>query len=271
VARYRNHEREGVLPLELPPTLSYERRGHVAILSIDRPDAMNALTVEMLTGIEEAMRAFEADSELWVAVLTATGTRAFCSGLDLKEAAPLLTGGASLGFDDVTKRQLSDVFKPVICAVNGFCVAGGMELMLGTDLRIAADHATFGLGEVRWGLVPLGGTHIRLPRQVPWAIAMQLLLTGEPINAQRAFEVGLVNEVVPGDQLMPTALAWAEKLCRNGPLAMRTAKEIAVRALGLEAGFVLEKALGARVLASEDAVEGPRAFAEKRKPRFSGR
>lgn len=257
--------------LELPPTLRFERRDHVAVLTIDRPDARNALTVDMLTGIEDAMRAVQADPELWVAVLTATGSQAFCAGLDLKEAAPLLSGGDSLGFDDLTKRQLSDVFKPVICAVNGFCIAGGMELLLGTDLRIAAEHATFGLGEVRWGLVPLGGTHIRLPRQVPWAIAMQLLLSGEPISAQRAYEVGLVNEVVPADQLLPAAFAWAEKLCRNGPLAMRTAKEIAVRALGLEPGFVLEKTLGARVLASEDAVEGPRAFAERRKPRFTGR
>jgi enoyl-CoA hydratase len=257
--------------LELPSTLRFERRDRVAVLTIDRPDARNALTVEMLAGIEDAMRAFQADPELWVAVLTATGSQAFCAGLDLKEAAPLLSGGDSLGFDDLTKRQLSDVFKPVICAVNGFCIAGGMELLLGTDLRIAAEHATFGLGEVRWGLVPLGGTHIRLPRQIPWAIAMQLLLSGEPISAQRAYEVGLVNEVVPADQLLPAAFAWAEKLCRNGPLAMRTAKEIAVRALGLEAGFVLEKTLGARVLASDDAVEGPRAFAERRKPRFTGR
>jgi len=217
------------------------------------------------------MRAFQSDPELWVAVLTASGSQAFCAGLDLKEAAPLLSGGDSLGFDDPTKRQLSDVFKPVICAVNGFCIAGGMELLLGTDLRIAAEHATFGFGEVRWGLVPLGGTHIRLPRQVPWAVAMQLLLSGEPIGAQRAYEVGLVNEVVPAEELLPTAFAWAEKLCRNGPLAMQTAKEIAVRALGLEAGLVLEKALGARVLASEDAVEGPRAFAERRAPRFKGR
>jgi len=257
--------------LDLPNTLRFERRDHVAVLTIDRPGARNALTVEMLAGIEEAMRAFQSDPELWVAVLTASGSQAFCAGLDLKEAAPLLSGGDSLGFDDPTKRQLSDVFKPVICAVNGFCIAGGMELLLGTDLRIAAEHATFGFGEVRWGLVPLGGTHIRLPRQVPWAVAMQLLLSGEPIGAQRAYEVGLVNEVVPAEELLPTAFAWAEKLCRNGPLAMQTAKEIAVRALGLEAGLVLEKALGARVLASEDAVEGPRAFAERRAPRFKGR
>ena len=112
---------------------------------------------------------------------------------------------------------------------------------------------------------------IRLPRQIPWAVAMELLLMGRPITAQRAYDIGLVNEVVPADQLMPTALKWAETICKNGPLAVRTAKEIAVRALSLESGFVLEKAIGARVFASEDAKEGPRAFAEKRPPRFTGR
>jgi len=155
--------------------------------------------------------------------------------------------------------------------VNGFCIAGGMEMLLGTDIRIAAEHATFGLGEVKWGLIPLGGTHIRLPKQIPWAIAMQLLLTGKNIDAQRAYEVGILNEVVPADELMPTALKLAERMCRNGPLAMKTAKEIAVRSLELETGFVLEKALGARVLRSEDAKEGPLAFAEKRPAKFTGK
>jgi enoyl-CoA hydratase len=255
----------------IPSTILYEKRDHVTIITINRPDALNSLTVEMLLGIEEAFADFNGDPDGWVAILTAAGDKAFSSGLDLKEAAPLLTGGDTLGFDDPTKRQFSDVFKPIICAVNGFCIAGGMEMMLGTDLRIAAEHATFGLGEVRWGLVPLGGTHVRLPLQIPWAIAMQLLLTGKNIDAKRAYEVGLVNEVVPADELMPGALKLAEKMCRNGPLAMKTAKEIAVRSLALEPGFVLEKALGARVLASDDAKEGPRAFAEKRPAKFTGR
>ncbi len=257
--------------MDLPSTISYERKDRIAVITINRPEALNSLTVEMLTGIEDAMTAFQDDPDLWVAVFTAAGDKAFSSGLDLKEAAPMLTGGDTLGFDDTTKRQFSDVFKPIICAVNGFCIAGGMEMLLGTDLRIAAEQATFGLGEVRWGLVPLGGTHIRLPRQIPWAIAMQLLLTGKSIDAKRAHEVGLINEVVPAAELMPSALTLAEKLCKNGPLAMKTAKEIAVRALGLESGFVLEKALGARVLASEDAKEGPSAFAEKRPAKFTGR
>jgi enoyl-CoA hydratase len=129
----------------LPETIQYERRDHVAIITINRPDAMNSLTLEMLLGIEEAFNDFNDDDDAWVAILTATGEKAFSSGLDLKEAAPMLTGGDEMGFADHTKRQFSDVFKPIICAVNGFCIAGGMEMMLGTDIRIASDHATFGL------------------------------------------------------------------------------------------------------------------------------
>ncbi len=256
--------------LALPPTIHYEIDDHVAIVTIDRSDAMNALTKDMLAALDAVFADFEADDESWVAILTATGDRAFCTGMDLKEAIPLLTAGDSLGYDDHTKRQFSDVFKPIIAAVNGYCIAGGLEMLAGTDLRIASDSAKFGLGEVRWGLVPAGGSHIRLPRQIPWAVAMEMLLTGEPIDAVRAYEIGLVNRVVPADKLMDTARAMAHQICRNGPLAVRTSKEIAVRGLGLETGFVIEKALAARVFASEDAREGPRAFAEKRSPLFTG-
>ena len=257
--------------MDLPPTIRYEKRDRVAVVTIDRPDAMNALTKEMLGALDAVFAEFEGDDDLWVAILTASGDRAFCTGMDLKEAIPLLTSGDELGYEDHTKRQFSDVFKPIIAAVNGHCIAGGMEMLAGTDLRVAAEHATFGLGEVRWGLVPAGGSHIRFPRQIPWALAMELLLTGDPIDARRAYEIGLVNRVVPADELMPTALKLAARICKNGPLAVRTSKQIAVRSLGLEAGFVLEKALAAKVFASEDAQEGPRAFAEKRKPRFTGR
>ena len=257
--------------MNLPSTVLFEKREHVAIVTIDRPEAMNALTKEMLLGIDRAFAEIERDDDLWVSILTAAGDKAFCCGMDLKEAIPAMTGGDSLGYDDPTKRQFTDVFKPIIAAINGLCIAGGLETILHTDLRIASENARFGLGEVRWGLVPAGGSHVRLPQQVPWAIAMQLLLTGETIDARRAYEAGLVNEVVPRERLLPCALDWATKICRNGPLAVRTAKEIAVRALGLERGFVLEKALAAKVFASEDAREGPQAFAEKRPPRFKGR
>ena len=255
----------------MPETFRYEKQDRIAVMTINRPEALNAFTREMLAAMDAAFADFEADPGLWVAILTGTGERAFSSGMDLKEALPLITSGDEMGYEDHTKRPFSDVFKPIIAAVNGACIAGGMEFLQGTDLRIAAEHATFGLGEVRWGIVPTGGSHVRLPRQIPWAVAMQLLLTGEPIDARRAYEIGLVNRVVPKEELMPAALELAAKICRNGPLAVRTAKQIAVRALNLEPGFVLEKALGAKVLASEDAREGPRAFAEKRTPAFKGR
>jgi len=258
-------------PLTLPPTMLYEKRDHIAIVTINRPEAMNAFTAEMLRAMDAAFADFNADPDLWVAILTAAGGKSFSSGMDLKEAIPAMAGGDELGYEDHTKRPFSDVFKPIIAAVNGYCIAGGLEFLQGTDLRVAAEHATFGLGEVRWGIIPTGGSHIRLPRQIPWAVAMELLLTGRPIDARRAYDIGLVNQVVPASELMPAALKLAEVICKNGPLAVRTAKEIAVRSLGLESGFVLEKALGARVFGSDDAKEGPRAFAEKRPPRFTGR
>jgi enoyl-CoA hydratase len=258
-------------PPTLPPTMQYEKRDRIAIITINRAEAMNAFTADMLRGMDAAFADFNADPDLWVAILTAAGEKSFCAGMDLKEAIPAMADGDDLGYGDHTKRPFSDVFKPIIAAVNGFCIAGGLEFLQGTDIRIAAEHATFGLGEVRWGIIPTGGSHIRLPRQIPWAVAMELLLMGRPIDAKRAYDIGLVNAVVPAAELLPTAIKWAETICKNGPLAVRTAKEIAVRALELEGGFVLEKALGARVFASADAAEGPKAFAEKRPPKFTGK
>ena len=259
------------MTLELPETFLYEKRGRIAVMTINRPRAMNAFTGEMLAAMDACFEDFRKDDELWVAILTGAGDKAFCAGMDLQEAIPRLNAGEELGYSDHTKRPFSDVFKPIIAAVNGFCIAGGMEFMQGTDIRIAAEHATFGLGEVRFGLVPTGGTHVRLPRQIPWAVAMELLLTGQNIDAKRAYDIGLVNKVVPADKVLEEAMAWAEKICENGPLAVRTAKEIAVRALNNEPKFVLEKSIAPRVFNSEDAKEGPRAFAEKRKPNFTGR
>jgi enoyl-CoA hydratase len=257
--------------LDLPSTILYEKSGHIATVTINRPDAMNAVTGEMSAAIDEAFDDFTHDDEMWVMILTGAGDKVFCAGFDLKEAIPRVLAGDMLGYEDPRKRQFSTVYKPIIAAINGSAIAGGMEMLAGTDLRIAADHATFSLGEVRWGLVPMGGSHIRLPRQLPWAVAMELLLTGEPITASRAYEVGMLNKVVPRDQLRAEAHRLAETICKNGPLAVRTAKEIAVRSYDFESGFELERDLGARVLSSEDAREGPRAFAERRPPEFKGR
>jgi enoyl-CoA hydratase len=258
--------------LTLPDTIGYRTEGRIAVVTIDRPAAHNALTGEMLEGLENALAAFDADDELWVAIVTGAGEKAFCAGADLADVIPRATSeGMASAIKHPFKRFFSDIYKPIIGAVNGFCVAGGLELLQGTDLRVAAEHAVFGLGEVRWGIVPAGGSHIRLPRQIPWAVAMELLLTGQPITAARAYDVGLVNKVVPAENLMDEALALAEVICRNGPLAVRMAKEIAVRSLKLEEGFALESCLVPRILATEDAREGPRAFMEKRPPRFEGR
>lgn len=258
------------MSLNLPETFKYEKKGHIAIMTINRPEAMNAFTAEMLAAMDACFADYQKDDDLWVAILTGTGDKSFCSGMDLAEAIPLLNAGEELGYEDHTKRPFSDVFKPIITAVNGFCIAGGMEFMQGTDIRIAAEHAVFGLGEVRFGLIPTGGTHVRLPRQIPWAVAMELLLVGDNLSAERAYDIGLINKIVPKEELMDAAMKVAEKICKNGPLAVRTAKEIAVRQANLEPGFVLEKALGARVFGSHDADEGPKAFMAKRKPNFKG-
>ncbi len=259
------------MTVQMPETFKYEKQGKIAVMTVNRPEAMNAFTEEMLAAMDAAFEDFQNDDDLWVAVFTGAGEKAFCAGMDLGEAIPKLNSGEELGYSDHTKRPFSDVFKPIITAVNGFCIAGGMEFMQGTDIRIAAEHATFGLGEVRFGLVPAGGTHVRLPRQIPWAVAMELLLVGENIDAQRAYDVGLINKIVPKENLMEEAMKVAEKICKNSPLAVRTAKEIAVRQANLEPGFVLEKALSARVFGSHDAEEGPKAFMERRKPNFTGK
>lgn len=256
----------------MPATIGYQKIGRVAVITMNRPAAHNALTSEMMAGLDQAFADFDADDALWVAVLTGAGPKAFSVGADLGEVIPKATSeGMGSVIGDPLTRFFSDIYKPIIGAVNGFCLAGGLEILQGTDLRLAAEHAVFGLAEVRWGIVPAGGSHIRLPRQIPWAVAMEIMLTGRPISAARAYDVGLINKVVPADELMDEAMALAELICRNGPLAVRTAKEIAVRSLGLESGFALEASLVPRVMASEDAREGPTAFMEKRTPRFVGR
>jgi enoyl-CoA hydratase len=252
--------------------VTYAVDGGIATITLDRPEAHNALTVHMVRRFAEAGAAAQADDGVRVVVVTGAGDRAFCAGGDLGELIPRLTAGElEILTPDPTKRFLSDVDKPVVAAVNGLCLAGGLELLLGTDLRIASAGAIFGLPEVRWGLVPGGGSHVRLPQQVPWAFAMQLLLTGDHVDARRAHEVGLVNEVLPPGEVLARARAIAGGIARNGPLAVRAAKEIAVRALANEPRFALEYALNARVVSSQDAREGPLAFVEKRDPIYQGR
>ena len=249
----------------------FEPHGGVAVITIDRPGKLNAYTPEMFHQLMDAFGEFNSNPAYRVAILTGAGDRAFCAGADLSKTITRLTDGAPRHFPDMTKRFFSDIFKPIITAVNGICTAGGTEMMQGTDLRLAVPTASFGLGEVRWGITPGGGSHVRLPRQIPWAVAMEILLTGQPISAQRAYEVGLINRIVEPEALMDEAFTLAERIADNGPLAVRAAKEIAVRAMNLEGPFQLEYYISDRILRTEDAKEGPRAFAEKRKPDYQGR
>lgn len=249
-----------------------ERHGAVAVLTLDRPAKLNAFTMEMVRAIDALTGEVARDTDIACLVVTGAGERAFSAGGDLVSLLPATVGaGIDTVSPDPARRFFSELFTPVVAAVRGVCIGGGLELMLGTDLRIVSDDARFALGEVRFGLIPGAGSHIRLPRQIPWAIAMQMLLTGEPVTAARAYEVGLVNEVVPSADVLDRAMEVAAEIAANAPLAVRTAKEAVVRGLALTDGFVIEHALNTRVLRSSDASEGPRAFAEKRAPRFTGR
>lgn len=252
--------------------ISIDRAGPVAVLTLDRPRKHNAFTVGMVAQLDDICREIAVDDSVRCVVLTGAGERSFSAGGDLESLLPATVGaGIDTVSPDPARRFFSDFFKPVVAAVRGVCIGGGLELMLGSDLRVCADDATFGLGEVKWGLIPGAGSHVRLPRQIPHAIAMQMLLTGEPISAARAFEVGLVNEVTSSPLVLDRAVAIAQQIAGNAPVAVQTAKEAVVRGLSLTDGFVIEHALNTRVLRSEDANEGPRAFREKRSPRFVGR
>lgn len=251
------------------PEFLYEKKGHIALMTWNRPEKRNCFTPEMIDAFYEAFGDFDKDPNLYVAILAGTGDKSWCAGGDLDAMIPAITSGKWKVNEDPTKRVYHDIFKPIICAVNGFAT---LELVQGADLVVASENASFTLGEVRWGMIAAGGSHVRLPRYMPWWIAMETLLLGRPLPARRAYEIGMVNRLVPTvAEVLPTAMELAEQLCENGPLAVRTAKEIAVRAWNHEPAYVLENLLFQRVRESEDAKEGPRAYMERRKPQFKGR
>ncbi|TFY97406.1 enoyl-CoA hydratase/isomerase family protein [Ramlibacter rhizophilus] len=265
--------------------LHYSKDGAIAQVVLDRPAARNALSPEMLCRLADAVVDFAADESLRVMVLTAAGEQAFCAGGDLARTIPLLSGERAPE-DAWDERVLNDpvvmpasslrdypLHKPVIAAINGACFAAGFEIMLGTDIRIAAAHASFCLPEVKRAVIPFAGSMARLPRQVPYALAMELMLTGDPITAARAQSMGLVNEVLPGPEVLPRALDIARRIARNGPLAVQQLKRTVAECSGrpLEEAFRIEDETRRVVLASEDAREGPRAFMEKREPNYQGR
>lgn len=265
--------------------LLYSKQDAIATVTFNRPSSRNAMTPEMLCRFADAVMDFSGDDNLRVMIITGTGDKAFCSGGDLGTTIPLMTG-ARQALDEWDRRVLNDpsvmsasslreypLYKPVITAINGACLAGGCEIMLGADIRIAADHATFGLPEVKRAVIPFAGSMVRLPRQITYCQAMEILLVGDTINAHDAARIGLVNYTLPARDVMAKAMELAQKIVSNGPLAVQRVKQTVLQGSGLSLreGFLLEDESKRVVLASEDAKEGPKAFIEKRVPKYFGR
>jgi enoyl-CoA hydratase/carnithine racemase len=254
---------------------TYEKQGRIAIVTLNRPERLNALHPPAHFELHEIWNDFESDPELWVGILTGAGDKAFSAGNDLKYTAEhgrgLVRSSAESGFGGITNR--TGCVKPIIAAVNGYTLGGGFEMALACDIIIAADHAQFGLPEVRVGLIAgAGGVH-RLPRMIPQKIAMGLMLTGRHMTAQEAQHWGIVNEVVPLPDLMPTVMQWANDILACAPLSVRASKQAAMMGLGypLDIALHMNYSESLHMYRSEDTVEGPRAFAEKRKPNWQAR
>jgi enoyl-CoA hydratase len=259
---------------------------HVVTITINRPEARNSLDMEHFFQLRSAWDRFTEDDDAYVAIVTGVG-RDFCVGADLKTYIPQITelqkkiksgevgelGGYRL--DDGVKAVLrgTKLYKPIVAAVNGTCVAGGMEMLGGTDLRVASDTATFAVMEPKRGLFAGGGTTVRLPRQIPYPAAMELLLCADQIPAERAYEMGLLNEVCRPSDLMDRAYDYAHRITANGPFAVRKTKESVLRGLAtnMPEAYQIESEISGEVFSSEDAKEGPRAFAEKRTPNWKNR
>lgn len=267
------------------PDLLYEKRDGIAVLTFNRPERRNALSPQLMVMLADAWKDFRDDDSLRVAILTGVGDQAFCAGGDLQLLMPLFTG-ARRAEDEWDRKLMENVgetmatallrpfelYKPIVAAVNGFALAGGSEILQSTDIRISSSKASFGLSESQRGLVPGGGSMVRLPRQIPYCKAMEILLLGDRITAKEAHRIGFVNEVVAPEELMPRAVAVAERLAKNAPLALRAIKETVIRSSGLplEEAYAIEQECAAKVMTSNDAREGPRAFMEKREPVFTG-
>ncbi len=264
------------------PALLAEKDGHVLTVTINRPEKKNAVNAEVLCGLADAWYRLDEDDELRDAILTGNGP-VFCAGMDLSVIPKLRAGKADDAYEE---RLLTDgkvIFdgwlksyrptKPVIAAVEGYALAGGTEILQGTDIRVAGESARFGVTEVQRSLFPMAGSTVRLPRQMPYTVAVEMLLTGDAISATRAAELGLVGRVVPDGQALGVAREIADRIAENGPLAVRailaTVRETAT--LPEDKAFEIEMRHGMGVMSSEDAREGPKAFLEKRKPVFQGR
>ncbi|GIW42032.1 MAG: putative enoyl-CoA hydratase [Candidatus Binatia bacterium] len=267
------------------PAVRFEKEGHIATVTLNRPEVRNAINAEMLCRLADAWQAIVDDPEIRVAILTGAGEEAFCAGADLDRLVRMMQGlrPPEDEFDERIQKDYSliwkgllrefDVYKPIVAAVKGFCVAGGVELLQCTDIRVASEDAQFGLAEVKWSLFPMAGSTVRLPRQIPYCMAMEILLTGERMSAAEAYRIGLVNRVVPRDRVLPEARRFAEILAENGPLAVQAVKRSVLEGSGrpIREALAKEFEIGAQVALSQDAKEGTRAFKEKRKPVFQGR
>ena len=255
-------------------SIDFELNDNIATITINRPERRNALDAEHYAMLSKAWQQVRDDPEVRVAIVTGAGDKSFCAGADIKSFVGRDRALADIWLtqkDNLLNRGL-EVWKPVISAVNGACVGGGMTLLLGTDLRVVCEDAFFSLAEVRRGIIAANGGTQRIMKQMPYAIAMELLLLGDQIDAQTAARWGLVNRVVPRGKLMETAIAMAERIKDNAPLAVQAAKELAVRGqdMSIADGLRMEQLVNAILHQSEDTKAAKEAFAEKRKPAFKG-
>lgn len=261
-------------------SIIYEKKGRIATITINRPEVRNAIDLDTGQELIKAWTDFRDDPQLWVAILTGAGDKAFSSGADLRGLGEFYQSmtpfqrrhlsETSPGLGGITRHLR--IMKPIVAAINGYCFAGGLEMALACDFRLASDNAVFGLLEVTRGIIPGAGGTQRLPQIIPLPKALEMILLGRKIDAQEALRIGLVSEVFPLSHLMPSAFRLAEELCQNAPLAVQAAKEAVLRGLDLplEEGLRLEQFLAEPVRRSEDAREGVQAFLEKRKPEFKG-
>lgn len=257
------------------PVVLFEAKDGIAYVTLNRPQAMNSLNMEMRPALSEALLRFSNDDSLRVAVLTGAGDRAFCAGRDMKESARTFSEGKipyaqRPPYPSLLHNTL-EVWKPVIAAVNGYAVGGGLEIALACDIRIAAENAQMGLAEARRGLYPGGGGVFRLTRLVPMGAALEMLFTGDLIDAREAYRIGLVNQVVPAADLMPAAERMARRIMDSAPLSVRKIKELAYKGLDVPLPVAYRLDIGPDLSGSEDAREGAMAFVEKRKPRWKGK
>jgi enoyl-CoA hydratase/carnithine racemase len=255
-------------------TIDYTKETGIAIFTINRPQVMNALNVESWKQLHDVLVDFRDDDRLLVGIITGSGDKAFCTGLDIKDALPFIKRTADKPWEvpGSMLRRL-DLWKPLIAALNGLTLGIGLEIALACDIRIASENAAFALPEVTLGVFPGGGGTQRLPRLIPPGIAAEMLFTGKRINASEAYRIGLVNKVVPIDELMPVAKDIAKAICQAGPLAVRAVKEAMVRGMtmSLEDGLRLEESFTQYITSTRDFEEGTKAFVEKRKPKFKAR